>query len=160
MKKPISISPLVILILLAGCATVNHPAPNATEINSILDAFHKAASEADGEKYFSLFHSDAIFLGTDATERWTVPEFKQYADPHFSKGNGWTYRTTQRTISISPDGSTVWFDELLENEGLGTCRGSGLLLVEDGEWKIAQYNLSIPVPNELARRVVGIISGN
>lgn len=27
----------------------------------------------------------------------------------------------------------------------------------DGQWWIMQYNLSIPVPNDLAERVVGLI---
>jgi len=46
---------------------------------------------------------------------------------------------------------------LLENETLGTTRGSGVLVKEKGEWKISQYNLTIPVPNQLAREFVARI---
>ena len=42
---------------------------------------HRAAAEADGEVYFSLMADDAIYLGTDASERWTLAEFKAFADP-------------------------------------------------------------------------------
>ena len=50
-------------------------------IGGILDGFHEAASKADGERYFGFFASDAIFLGTDVTERWTVDEFRTFAEP-------------------------------------------------------------------------------
>ncbi|MDX2437638.1 MAG: nuclear transport factor 2 family protein, partial [Acidobacteriota bacterium] len=31
-----------------------------------------------------------------------------------------------------------------------TCRGTGVLVLVDGDWKISQYSLSIPMPNDLA----------
>ena len=49
-------------------------------------------------------------------------------------------------MSFTPDGRTAYFDELLDNEDLGEMRGSGVLVREDGAWKVAQYNLSIPIP--------------
>lgn len=122
-----------------------------------LDRFHHAASEADGETYFGLFAEDGVFLGTDATERWTVEEFRAYAMPYFSQGRGWTYTPVERHVTISDDASVAWFDERLENEGLGETRGSGVLVRRGGTWKVAQYNLTIPVPNELASEVVRLI---
>jgi hypothetical protein len=74
--------------------------------------------------------------------------------PHFSQGRGWTYEPTERYISVSSDGDTAWFDERLDNAGLGDTRGSGVLVLRDGGWKIAQYNLTIPIPNALAGDVV------
>ncbi len=38
--------------------------------------------------------------------------------------------------------------KILETESLGPARGSGALVREGGEWKIAQYNLALTVPNE------------
>ena len=32
---------------------------------------------------------------------------------------------------------------------MGRCRGSGVLVRSDAGWKIAQYNLSVPVPNSM-----------
>jgi hypothetical protein len=123
-------------------------------VESVLDDFHRAASEADGETYFALFVAEGVFLGTDATERWTVEEFRAYAKPHFDRGRGWTYTPLERHVSISDDGSTAWFDERLHNDGLGETRGSGVLIRRNGAWRVAQYNLTIPVPNELAGEVV------
>lgn len=148
---------LCVLTLFSGCKSVELPANDLAEYNRVINAFHVAASEADEATYFGLFHTDGVFLGTDATERWTVEQFRAYAKPYFDQGRGWTYNSTVRNISVSPDGRTVWFDELLENENLGQCRGSGVLLQENGAWKIAQYNLSIPIPNDLALEVVGMI---
>jgi hypothetical protein len=60
-------------------------------INTALDAFHNAASDADGKRYFELLHRRAVFIGTDGSERWTKAQFKEFAMPYFSKGTGWTY---------------------------------------------------------------------
>jgi hypothetical protein len=127
------------------------------EVATTLDALHEAASEADGDRYFALFAEEGVFYGTDATERWTVEEFKAYALPFFDQGRGWTYTPTERHVYISDDGSTAWFDERLENAGLGETRGTGVLVRRDGAWKLAQYNLTIPVPNSLAGELVARI---
>ncbi|MDE2877440.1 nuclear transport factor 2 family protein [Candidatus Palauibacter soopunensis] len=123
------------------------------EVSATLDALHEAASEADFDRYFSLYAGEAVFLGTDATERWTREEFMDYTKARFDTGTGWTYHMLERHIAIAPGGGTAWFDERLENANLGETRGSGVLVMEEGAWKIAQYNLTIPIPNEMAREV-------
>ena len=128
-----------------------------TAVNRVLDDFHDAAAAADFDRYFGHFAREGVFLGTDATERWTVEQFKAYARPYFRPGGGWTYHPRGRVVSFTADGRTAFFDELLDNSGLGETRGSGVLVIEDGAWKVAQYNLSIPIPNELADTVVGLI---
>jgi len=126
-------------------------------VSAVLDTLHEAASEADFDRYFSLYANEAVFLGTDATERWTREEFMDYARVPFDTGTGWTYHMLERHIAIAPGGRTAWFDERLENAGLGETRGSGVLVMEDGRWKIAQYNLTIPIPNEMALDVARTI---
>lgn len=121
-----------------------------TEISETLDAFHAAAAAADGKTYFSLFAENGVFLGTDKKERWPLADFKAFAEPIFAEGQGWTYVMTERHIELSPDGGTAWFDELLRNEAYGTSRGSGVLVKTDDGWKITQYALTFPIPNELA----------
>jgi ketosteroid isomerase-like protein len=126
-------------------------------VDSVLTAFHLAASEADSERYFGLFAEDAVFIGTDASERWTVDAFRAYAEPYFERGQGWTYVATERHVTIAPDGTTAWFDEILDSQSYGVTRGTGVLVREGGGWKVAQYHLTIPVPNALAREVVDMI---
>ncbi len=122
-------------------------------VDRILTAFHAAAAAADGETYFSFLADDAIYIGTDASERWTVDAFRAFAEPYFSRGRGWTYTPTERHIAIAPGGSVAWFDEMLTNDTYGVCRGTGVLVKTDGAWRIAQYHLTFPIPNDLAREI-------
>lgn len=127
---------------------------NRVAIEQTLDELHEAAARAQEDRYFDLFADDAIFLGTDATERWTKPQFRAWARPYFSAGKGWAYTKKARAVFLSADRRTAWFDETLVNDKLGECRGTGVLVKRSGRWKIAQYNLTIPIPNELAEDVV------
>lgn len=153
------IFPILVTLVLPACATSQGRAPQAAEaaVSRVLDDFHDAAAKADFERYFGHFARESVFLGTDATEHWTVEEFKEYARPSFDAGRGWTYVPTSRHVYLSADRDTAWFDELLDNQSYGETRGTGVLVLEDGSWKIAQYHLTIPIPNELARQVVEMI---
>ncbi len=130
---------------------------DAAAISRVLDNLHDAASKADEARYFSLFYPGGVFLGTDATERWTIPQFREYAHARFATGRGWTYTLVERHIDFSPDGDAAWFDELLNNSRYGLCRGTGVLLRDGSTWKIAQYHLTIPVPNDIAEDVANQI---
>ena len=135
----------------SACATNRglSPAARRDAVATVLDSLHDAAAKADEPRYFNLFAPDAIFYGTDDAERWTVDEFRAYAHPYFSQGKGWTYTAADRHLFFSADGRTAWFDERLDNAKWGRCRGSGVLIKIDNQWKIAQYNLTVPIPNDL-----------
>ena len=120
------------------------------EIETVLNQFHTAASNADGATYFSLFAENGVFIGTDKTERWPLADFKAFAEPIFADGKGWTYVMSERQVDFSPDGKTAWFDELLKNDAYGTSRGTGVLIATEEGWKITQYHLTFPIPNALA----------
>ena len=124
-------------------------AEDAAAIGAVLDNWHLAAAEGDEARYFAHFTPDAVFLGTDQTERWTVDEFRAYASPHFADGHGWTMRASRRAIVV--EGDHAWFDEDLESEGLGPVRGSGVLRRTLEGWAIAHYVLSFTIPNERVR---------
>jgi len=118
-------------------------------IGELLDGWHQAAARADEEAYFRCFTPDAVFLGTDATERWNKDAFRAYAHPHFAKGKAWSFEAVRRAVMLSGDGAIGWFDEDLATPNLGPARGSGVVLRQaDGSWQIAHYNLAITVPNE------------
>lgn len=123
-------------------------------IDKVLDSFHQAAAQADAKTYLNLLTENSIFLGTDASERWTKTEFSAFVLPYFNQGKGWTYRPTERHVSLFNQGQMAFFDELLENDKYGLCRGTGVLVKTAQGWKISQYNLSIPVPNAIALEVV------
>ncbi len=126
-------------------------------VSKVLDTLHDAASKADGARYFALFTDDAVFMGTDASERWTIDAFKAFAKPYFDKGTGWTYTKKERHIDVDDKAGYAWFDELLDNAAYGVCRGSGVLRKTTDGWRVVQYNLTIPIPNALAQDLVARI---
>ncbi|MER3376108.1 MAG: nuclear transport factor 2 family protein [Allomuricauda sp.] len=125
------------------------------KINSVLDGWHQAASDADFEAYFGKMTTDAVFIGTDATENWKNNEFKEFAKPYFDAGKAWSFTSVQRNIYINKTKDFAWFDELLDTQ-MKICRGSGVLKKENGQWKIAHYVLSIAVPNEIVGELIQI----
>ena len=145
---------LLCLALLTASPDAGTPATPTAAVNAVLDDWHKAAAQADEARYFGHFTPDAVFLGTDATERWTRDEFRKWAHPHFAKGKAWKFRAVSRWISFAPDRTVAWFDEALDTPNMGPCRGSGVLVRVGDTWRIAQYNLSIPIPNALTDEVV------
>lgn len=144
------------LLLTAGCVQ-QQSTPSEADVHAMLDDWHNAAAEADFERYFNHFTGDsAIFMGTDATERWTIAEFAPWAKPYFDRGEAWNFTSVERHIyfDYSDDKTTAWFDEALDTPNLGPARGSGVLIQEGDKWKITHYNLSIPIPNSIADTVI------
>lgn len=139
---------LFLLMLLFGCKTAQFDvASEKNKINTTLDAWHKAAGAAQFDNYFSYFADDAVFIGTDATENWHKKAFAAWSKPYFDKGKAWNFTTLERHIFFDASGKTAWFDELL-NTQMKICRGSGVLVKVNNNWKISQYVLSMTVPND------------
>ncbi len=161
-----TLAPALALLLITGCASTQDRQNHAKIENSIaqstvaliLDLWHSAADTGNFDRYFDSMTDDSIFLGTDATERWTKSQFMDYAREPFADGHGWTYTPSQRHITISSDAQTAWSDELLTHDRYGLLRGTSVLVNIDNEWKIAQYNLTFLVPNPIATKVVELIS--
>ncbi len=125
----------------------------AADVALTLDDFHDAAAKGDEDRYFAILPDDAVFLGTDPTERWTGAHFRKFAMPWFERGPAWTYVPLRRAITVGPGGAIAWFDETLDNNAYGECRGTGVLALRGGRWVLQQYNLTVPVPNDLMRSV-------
>jgi hypothetical protein len=147
------------VLVCVGCAAETPPVAAPTpvpldrgaaerEVGRELDDVHDAAAHADEARLFAHFAPGAVFLGTDATERWDMAAFRAYAHPRFAEGKGWTFHVVRRSVAFDADGGSAWFDEDLRGDKLGPARGSGVLLKEGGRWLVAQYNLALTVPNE------------
>ena len=145
---------LLCFALLSAPPDAAASAPSPTQaVNAVLDDWHRATARADEARYFGHFTPDAVFLGTDGSERWTREELRVWARPFFAKGKAWSFTPGSRHVSFSPDGQVAWFDEALATPNLGPARGSGVLGKDGGEWKSAQYNLSVPIPNDLMKEL-------
>ena len=154
MELKIDVLTMLPLCFLALAPTAAWAQTPAQQVAAVLDDWHQAASVADEARYFGHFAPSGVFLGTDATERWTVTEFRAWAKPRFDRKAAWSFKPRDRHIDFSADHKTAWFDEMLDTPNLGVCRGSGVLVLLGGKWKIAQYNLSVPIPNALVDGIV------
>ena len=132
-----------------GDATTEH-------LGALIDTWHAAAGAADAETYFGLLADDAIYIGTEAGERWTKPAFVEFGKPYFDRGSAWDFTSTTRHIYISDDGQIAWFEELLDT-WMGVCAGSGVLQKTADGWKFKHYHLSVTVPNDLINEFIDLV---
>lgn len=166
MKNVINLSVVVgFTLLLLSCNQRNFSAnrsPQADssanavrrmQIGAMLDSFNVAAAKADYTRYFSYYTDDATFIGTDATEHWDKANFMVWAKPYFDRKRTWNFRSINRHIYLGKNEDIAWFDELLSTQ-MKICRGSGVVVKQNNEWKIQQYVLSMTIPNNQTSKVV------
>ncbi len=119
------------------------------EIGNVLDDFHDAAAHGDKDRYLGNLSEDAVFMGTDEWERWPKqPDFSTYVDSRFENGRGWNYKSVERKIRVSESADVAWFDEVVFSETNGRFRGTGVLTMRNGSWKIGHYAMSFLILNE------------
>jgi ketosteroid isomerase-like protein len=150
---------LIVIILTTGCKTASHT--NAAggqekEINALIDNWHRAAADAKGDVFFESMAPNAIYIGTDASERWTKDQFITFAKPYFDKGKAWDFKPYDRDLHVTSQGDCAWFSELLTT-WMGVCRGSGVVRKTSDGWKIEQYHLSVTVPNDIIRDFISLV---
>lgn len=121
-------------------------------LNNLLDQWHLDAANCNHDAFIGAMTANGVYIGTDATEYWTTREFSAWSKPFFDRKHTWNFKPFNRNIYTNADSSLAWFDELLVTQ-MGVCRGSGVLVMVDGQWKIAQYVLSASIPNELMKSV-------
>jgi len=114
---------------------------------SALDALHKAGMDANQPAFAALLAEDVIFLGMDGANRLEGAAVRNFVSNSFASGKAWAYSSSLREIRLSGDGSVAWFDEVLEHDRLGSGRGTGVLIRKSEGWRVAQYSLTIPLPN-------------
>jgi hypothetical protein len=140
MKTNATIGALLLSLIITA------PAHAETSPAATLDAFYKAGAGANQSAFVAQLTEDAVFLGVDGGTRLQGQSLRDYVSDSVANGNTWAYHSSDREIRLSADGSVAWFDESLQHEQLGTGRASGVLIADNGNWKIAQYNLTVPLP--------------
>jgi hypothetical protein len=126
---------------------------DTNQLNQLLNSWHVAAAQAKFEAYFSATSVNFVFLGTAPGERWTKPEFMAFCKPYFDKGKAWDFKPSNRNWQFAADGKVAYFDEDLQTWMEG-CRGSGICVLENGQWKIAYYNLTVLIENDKIKKFI------
>jgi hypothetical protein len=151
---------LIIGAFMTICFSCNSPRQETNKeekINKMLNNWHLMAAKADSS-FFDYMADDAIYIGTDATERWTKDEFKQFALPYFKKGKAWDFKPIERKIYFTDIKHIAWFNETLDT-WMGVCRSSGVVQKDSkNNWKIKHYHLSCTVPNEKVSEFIELIN--
>ena len=154
----------LLFFLLISAGLFNHPVQALSsndsiqnQLNLLLDQWHRDAADGNHAAYIGAMTGDGVFIGTDATECWTTPEFGVWSKPFFDRKRTWNFKPVSRNIHPAENNSVAWFDELLYTQ-MGICRGSGVLQKVNGQWKIAQYVLSATIPNEIMKKVTALKS--
>jgi len=162
MKTTIQIALTALITVVACCCHDNAPkeitaalsdtAVAKRQIVSMLDSFNTAAARADFSGYFNYFADNATFLGTDATEHWDKQSFMVWSKPFFDRKRTWNFTSIDRHIYFGSNDDIAWFDELL-NTQMKICRGSGVVIRQNNQWRVLQYVLSMTIPNSQADTV-------
>lgn len=137
---------LAIILAFTSCSIQNLNTEKQ-EVNNLLDDWHHAATVANEKQFFNKFSQNGIYIGTDPTENWSAEELQLWAKKTFERDTAWAFQPYDRHIYFSKNARTAWFDELLKT-WMGPCRGSGVLIKENNQWKLAHYHLSVAVPND------------
>jgi hypothetical protein len=152
-------------LLLACCLIVSGlnvhaqgAAPDAAfvlRVGAFIDEWHDDAAHGR-MAYFDKMARDGVYIGTDKTELWSRDAFKVWARRFFERGSAWSFKSTKRNIYLSDDKKIIWFDELLDTQ-MGVCQASGVMRNTEHGLEIAHYQLSIAVPNDVAKDVTHTI---
>ena len=135
--------------LLFVCLTTYADNHKEEGIGAVIDDFHAAAADGDKDRYLGHMTEDGVFMGTDEWERWPKnPDFSEYVEGRFQNGTGWTYKSVERVISLADSADVAWFDEVVFSEKNGRFRGTGVVVKQDDDWKIAHYAMSFLIYNE------------
>jgi len=120
------------------------------EIRAVFDQLLEAQNAGDAERVRSVLSErpDAVHIGTAAEEWWTS---KQVADAVTAASGGDDIQAVADDIDIHVQGDVAWAEGRgrFTNAGGGErqVRMTGVLVREDGRWKVAQSHASIGVPN-------------
>jgi hypothetical protein len=124
----------------------------ARAVNAFVDSWHDDAAHAR-LAYFDKMAPDGVYIGTDKHELWHRDDFKAWAKKFFDRGSAWSFKAVRRNVYASPDGSFIWFDEILDTPNMGPCMASGVIRKTGKGFEILHYQLSFAIPNELAGQV-------
>jgi hypothetical protein len=157
MKRFLMLMAALLIALPAFAADSHADAALARQVNAFVDAWHDDAANAR-MAYFDKMAPDGVYIGTDRSELWQRDAFKAWGRKYFEgRKSAWAFKATRRNVYASEDGKLIWFDELLDTPNMGHCMASGVIRKTDKGFEILHYQLSMAVPNEIAKQVTELV---
>ncbi len=133
------------------------PSDNSkSDMDKVIDNWHKAAAVGDSVGFFSLMTPDAIYLGTDETERWDRTSMGKDLGKYFNGKKAWKFIPYNRIYTSLGSKNFILFDECLQT-WMGPCKSTGRLTRVKGQWKISYYNLNVAVPNDVVNEYLKLL---
>lgn len=126
------------------------------EFDEIIDAWHHAAATGDSVGFFSRMTEDALYLGTDETERWTRTTMGKDLGKFFNGKKAWHFIAYNRIYTALDDKNTILFDESLKT-WMGPCKSTGMMRKVKGKWLISYYNLNVAVSNAVVQNYLKLL---
>ncbi len=157
MKRFLAAAFLFLSLGLSVAARAETDALLTRQVNAFVDEWHDDAANAR-MAYFDKIAEDGVYIGTDRTELWKRDAFKAWARKYFDRKSAWSFKATRRNVYASADKSLIWFDELLDTPNMGPCMASGVIRKTAKGFEIVHYQLSMAVPNEVAKQVTTLIA--
>ena len=119
------------------------------EVRAVLDRMLAAQNAGDAERMRAMLSQRAgAHIGTDAEEWWTS---RQLVDGVAAAGGGDDIQAVTDDIDIHVQGDVAWAEGrgrfTRPGGGERAVRLTGVLIREDGQWKVVQSHASIGVPN-------------
>lgn len=118
-----------------------------------LTEFHQSVQDGDADRHFGMLAPDAVLFGTASDEQWTAESYRAWLSPYLPAAAGRMSMPVEQHVTLSDDGTVAWFHERLDKPGFAELRATGVMTKVDGRWKIAQYHVAFPLPNEIAVEV-------
>jgi ketosteroid isomerase-like protein len=126
------------------------------ELSLTIRDWYYAASEAQSDAFLDFFldSEDTVYIGSDPQEQWHgINEIKTNFQDNFKKYGKWTIMS--KNLVVHQSGDMAYFTDDVEfSARYGSSslaedgRMSGVLLLQNGKWKIAQAHFSFGVSND------------
>jgi ketosteroid isomerase-like protein len=125
------------------------------ELSLLVREWYYSASEGQVEKFLDFFVKDdrAIYIGTDPHEVWYgYDQIRMNIVENFHTYGSWTVMS--KNLQVHQVGEVAFFtDEVelsarLQSSSIAEdARMSGVLIHDQGEWRIIQVHFSFGIPN-------------
>lgn len=159
MKKALLIFPVLIMLVLAGCNQQAEQVDFKKEkeaIKLVLEKYALANENQDMRLIEDIWYpSDRIVsFGTESDEKLVgFAQIKSAVQNQFESFKNTYISYRDQIIEINDDGNTAWFSEIInynfildgEAHSYEGLRYTGVLVKKDGEWKLVQTHMSVPV---------------